>query len=161
MTTVTWAQLTPGQQAYLDTLARAYPKWVDMVRGQKHYYSSIALCDMNLVEADDTETHDRITPAGIAVWQQGQASSALPRSVWVAEEGEYEDRHTLSVHTTEAGAKAACQRDWQRVVESHKDMDYPAALVWEQDNWRDDIPGYYSQFGPYSVHQYSLVNDAE
>lgn len=79
---ITWAQLTTGQQEYLNTLGNAGGEWVSMDRGNSHYFDSVVLCGMGLAQADDRETHDRITPAGIAVWKQrGNATSSLP-ALW-------------------------------------------------------------------------------
>lgn len=76
MSNITWSQLTPGQQEYLTMLALV-GEWVNMSKGQAHYYDSVVLCDLGLAEANEDETQDRITPAGLAVWQQRDGAVPL------------------------------------------------------------------------------------
>lgn len=162
MTTVNWAQLTPDERATLNYFCKNGTPATMRVADLPAAHDT--LDDYGLMTFDQTDTGVwvDVTPAGLLVWQQGQVASVPPRSVWVAEKGADEDRDILSVHTTEAGAKAACQRDWERHIETRSHLNYPKTITWKQFDWGGDGSGYYvSQSGPYYVGQYPLVDDAE
>lgn len=115
MTTVTWALLTPDERALLDKLARALlagDEWVqtpETLDGISQGEYGELLDTHKLIEWNPLNTRfkwlgERITPAGLAVWQQGQAASA-PRSVWVAK-----CRDTIiSVHATSESSRLICE----------------------------------------------------
>lgn len=85
MSNVTWAQLTPDERAYLDTLARAKGEWVNMPVTLKlpnteyqNLRDILGLIEMNAQDyTASCFVRERITPAGLAVWQQRDGAVPL------------------------------------------------------------------------------------
>lgn len=139
MTTVTWAQLTPGQQAYLDTLARAGGEGV--ITSDRTVFS---LESWGVLAADNLIFYDGkreyVTPAGITVWQQGQTASAPPRSVWVALCGD----DIISVHATSESSRLICEEVSGEKLEWETCDVYPdgtrrmvdSSYVYSVEEWR-------------------------
>ena len=83
---VTWAELTPDERAYLDTLARAKGEWVNMPVTLKlpnteyqNLRDILGLIEMNAQDyTASCFVRERITPAGLAVWQQRDGAQAEP-----------------------------------------------------------------------------------
>lgn len=84
----TWNELMPGQQAYLDTLARAGKGWrrspsildASTLKDYIGLRDDLHLIETKLSEYTDFVVYERITPAGLLVWQQGQTPAEPDRN---------------------------------------------------------------------------------
>lgn len=146
----TWAQLTKYQQACLKSGINA-----GKVRPEETWAMDFAAF-RNMVDSGLLEKKGRWyfpTPAGLAVWQQGQSASAPPRSVWVAMWHEYgEGDYLLSIHAQHETAQTAC--------EVHAEQ----ALKWEYAAGFDGMGEYRARVydddvlqGEYFVHEMPVL----